>query len=486
GAVGSEQNIIVYGDYGSYLLSSDLGNSWTQYSIGIFDEIREIVNFKDTLWGITHKGYLVLSIDNGINWKLHKLEIDTAERLVSLIVKNNAIFVRGIKFVMKISKNLQVEGIFQDTSLKLHTWEYLTEPEMPIFHYYTTKGMHYWNDKLILYSKSFADSGFSTIKDDFTNLEYITLRGKIRGWPATEYFPRRIYEYNGKSVFQFGAYLYFPNNDFTQWSYFFSDTTFMNYQDSATRSKWLDYVNLYTYFFKNNRLYGLFGKDPVIDSTPTPEIGINRYESFPQDTFVQMGSAFKDIYLSGFYDDYFKKFIPGFDIVMHQLWFQKPTILFDSILIFIGNKKLIVISPDFGKTWRLVSYLSGKPRVIINDSMYYYINAREDLIEINRTYNGGTTGIPSKIFKESYKKPKSVEYKNLPLFYVDETGKGFAKGHQPWDPQFLAFTNDSWDYLDTKILKEFNLGYRSIGFSVEQFTSNVTKIDNKFFFTKSD
>jgi len=186
GAVGSGKNIIVYGDYGSYLLSSDLGNSWTQHSIGIFDEIREIVNFKDTLWGITHKGYLILSIDNGINWNLHKLEIDTAERLVSLIVKDNAIFVRGLKFVMRISKNLQVEGIFQDTSLELKTWELFTEPEMPPLHYYTTKGMHYWNDKLILYSKNFADSGFLVIKDNFTDLEYIILKGKIRGWPATE------------------------------------------------------------------------------------------------------------------------------------------------------------------------------------------------------------------------------------------------------------------------------------------------------------
>ncbi len=73
----NDKSIIVYGEEGIIMRSNDRGSTWNQMQIdnGNFN-INKIRNIGNTFYGVTAKGKLIVSSDNGFSWKNYLLDED--------------------------------------------------------------------------------------------------------------------------------------------------------------------------------------------------------------------------------------------------------------------------------------------------------------------------------------------------------------------------------------------------------------------------
>ncbi len=151
---------------------------------------------------------------------------------------------------------------------------------------------------------------------------------------------------------------------------------------------------------------------------------ILKYLSEPKDTFLLYGNIFEN------------KFYPvppnfgGLQKLEQFLQFE------DSLLVKIGNDRSLLQSRDKAQTWELVSYVSGNPKYIFNDSTYIFF---EDALSffglgqnyVNRTYDYGTTFQPTNIPRNELLEPATSilrDFRDNAIFYMDDTGKGFFGG----------------------------------------------------------
>ncbi len=101
-------------------------------------------------------------------------------------------------------------------------------------------------------------------------------------------------------------------------------------------------------------------------------LGIKEYVSNP-DTFIQIGSYFVDNYYTHRYDFYRKTY--GMKNVGYIVCGLPLHIFFSALYWYLQkNNRLLAISRNFGNDWELISYLKGKPRLIFNVSIYFFIS----------------------------------------------------------------------------------------------------------------
>jgi hypothetical protein len=116
GAIAGKRNIIVYGDYGLYFLSTDGGKSWSQKDIGIFKHIYNMSAYNDTLWGITEGNYLIYSPDEGLSWHTFPIDVDTDEIIINFLIIDDFFYFRGNRTIYKFDRNLKlISQITSDT-----------------------------------------------------------------------------------------------------------------------------------------------------------------------------------------------------------------------------------------------------------------------------------------------------------------------------------------------------------------------------------
>ncbi|ROL55772.1 hypothetical protein D9V84_10720 [Bacteroidetes/Chlorobi group bacterium Naka2016] len=494
GATACGNIIICYGNMGQYFISTNRGISWEQKSIGEFDEIYKIVNFNDTLWGITSANTIIISSDCGNTWEENIIPLDSGDMLTNILVTDFGIYIRTKTTLQLFDKGLKKTNEIKDEILYVSENQYI-DPGLPYsFSEFDMNNFFFVYEKLIVECENLADKGFLLVDKNLSSYKVIDLRDKIIQnrkkygfYPPNFYGITNLHYFKGQPILQINGNLYFIDSTFAHYQYFFQDTLFMNTETNPSSPKWYEFGNPFTYFFHNDSLYMLFLKSNDLSNKKYNIFGIKKYISNP-DTFVQVGNSFIDTYYTHYYDFYNKKYgiVNNVSFKMFSMW---PYLLFDSLLIFPKENRTLVITRNFGNDWELISYLRGKPRLIINDSIYFFINhwGNDEITEIYKTSDGGLSFIPAKNFREGYKSAKDIPYSTFSLFYIDSNGKGFAKGHQRWDPQILTISDDAWDSFDSKILENFKLlSYQFNGFSVEQFTSNVSKFNNFYFFTKSD
>ncbi len=458
GVVSSGNNIIVYGTYGTYLFSTDFGETWEQRSVGSYDVINKIVNYNDTLWGIMQNGQLLISVDNGNSWKIFKYELESGEDFIGILVNDKSIYLRGINSIMMLNRSLEVEKVLKDLRLK----EYLTldsvGPKTQKFYRETSFPLMFFIDnKLILTSDSASKFGFIVIDENLNEVEPIYLKGKVKSHPnfLHDYFSlANIIDYQDKKLFLINNSLYYTDSSFSNWKTIFADTNFsfpLDYRVCSPSSM----------FCWNDTLYMLFTPEISISRRGTG-LGIKKYLNTPKDTLIVVGEPY--------FSDYWKTPYPAL------LASAQPTLLFDSLLIIIYDPKTFLITKHLGKTWKYISCLYGSPSIILSDSTFFFVTSNDT--RIFKTTNGGITFLPPMFYDDGvYINPLSFESKAL--FYVDETGRGFIKGYQSFYPQYFYVTDDYWDsFVRHHDLFEFSLP--------TEFTTNIIKQGDTYLFAASD
>ncbi len=119
GSVVSWHNILAYGTDGTYLMTTDRGKSWKQYSLNEFGIIREMINYNDTIWGIMDEGYLLASYDYGFSWRLEQYEIDSDEHFITLVGSDKYIFVRSTNGIYCFDKDFNLINKLKDTIIEI-------------------------------------------------------------------------------------------------------------------------------------------------------------------------------------------------------------------------------------------------------------------------------------------------------------------------------------------------------------------------------
>ncbi|MFN3781376.1 MAG: WD40/YVTN/BNR-like repeat-containing protein, partial [Candidatus Kapaibacteriota bacterium] len=369
GAVNAKNNIIVYGDFGSYLLSSDLGKSWEQRFVGVFDEIRSMVNFNDTLFGVMYNGYLIISTDGGVHWILKKLDKEQSERFLNILVTEGIIYIRGIQTIYKLDRNGNVlkslkNPIFEPTHNNLI--EGNSDEVVKPINTYVNDDIYLFEGKIILNSQSFSDSGFIAVDTNLNSFQQVVLINKFQPWSGDYPELVKVLDYSNQKIFLIKySNLYTTDASFSTFNYFFKDSLFMNFDTVYdVYRKWFKYGNPQLYFTIGDTLFIGKWSDSVKYDTIGPQsyipyyqfyiYSVNKYIFSGKDTFVVQGKPFYDVYNASHY-------YLGGDSYKPLLWkiYFPNLIMDDSVWIFVNRNRFVLMTTDKGYSWRLVSYLSG-------------------------------------------------------------------------------------------------------------------------------
>jgi hypothetical protein len=473
GTVATSKNIIAYGSHGSYMLTSDKGKNWNQFSMNKFGEIRKIVNYNDTLWGVIDVGFIIRSTNHGMIWETYKIQLNNGNVFVSLEIADNDIYIRSLQGILRFDKNINFLNSNSDSILKCTSFNYNDHQDSPNIYYYDY--LHLSNGKLFLDSKYF--DGIIFLTHDLNKLDSINLKEKIFITNPSQFGLYGIYEIENKTVFNLSGNLYCSDNSFSNWTYFYTDTNYMNRNDPKFSQKWGSYY-LGSYSVFNNILY-----------VPHSELNTDKYKHWmmkynnQSGTLIKLNNPFENKYYSSRYMYWDFEGTAGYAFRDIGTFFE------DSIIVKAGVCKSLLQTLDNCKTWNLVSNLNGQPRLILNDSTYYYINDEPFTNDINRTNNYGLTFLPTELALDTVHRYNDTEIDTVSylsyffkttIFYIDEIGRGFCIGTKEdfSDPQKnnFAYTIDGG-----KRFKFLNVTNLDVGNETDpRIASNVVKINDKY------
>ena len=439
------ENIIAYGTNGAYLMSTDKGVSWDQYQIdGEFGEIRKIVNHNDVLWGIIKSGKIIKSTDNGFDWEINDFELEEDDYFINIEVTDNSIYVRTKTKILLFDKDLQLVNSFSDERIKISEGSRFSKPEdCPDSYSYDFIKFH--NEKLFVTTNGNSD-GFYILSKDIKNANFIHLKDHIYFTNPERYELHNIMSFNDKDVYHVNGHLYYTDNNFNEWTYFFTDTSFMNTNISLRDRKIPIEGNPYSYYFNKNNL---FIND--IEGNVFKDIGIRIYEDTPKDTFLKYNQYFINDYLTrNYYNPGIGDKIDGISRVLRYQF-----LIEDSIIIRTGYAKSLLISRDDAKSWNLISYLNSEPILILSDSTFIFFNKKNKKKDVMVSNDCGATFLPhTNGIEEGL---GYLEYMNsVNCFYTDSTGIGFycAPTSNIINIFNFVYTMDGWKTVHAKNIKE--------------------------------
>ncbi|ROL55854.1 hypothetical protein D9V84_10215 [Bacteroidetes/Chlorobi group bacterium Naka2016] len=434
-------------------------------------------------------GYLIISTDGGYNWTLKKFDLEASERFLKILVTENNIYIRGVQTLYKLDRNVKVVKSIKNSVFKPTLNKFVEgnpdEVVKPINNYFDDD-IYLFNRKILLSSESFFDSGFVAVDTSLDNFELVNL---------VEYFPSfkgyegflKVMDFKDTKIFRINQNLYTTDSIFSKFNYFYKDTLFMNFDTSyEVYKKWLFYGFPDYYFTINDTLYIAKRRDSTKYDTIGPSkyiayyqfniYSVKKYLSNPKDTFVAQGNPFYDVYNGYFYtngelvDPYLSTRINTPSLAVN-----------DSFWVFTNRNKFLFITTDKGYNWRLISYLAGVPRVILNDTTFFFVLQDNEITEVNRTTDGGITFLPSKNFLEGYTNRIPITcFYTLPYFFIDSTGRGFLKGlnkHEKCNRIYQTYNFwETYHYTSDKFLSVGTYSpYK------ECSSSNIVRVGNFYF-----
>ncbi|MCX6156247.1 MAG: hypothetical protein NT007_19015 [Candidatus Kapabacteria bacterium] len=421
GLISSGKNIIAYSNNGNYLMTTNKGITWEQYSIDLNANIPLLLNQGDTIWGIIDKGYIIKSIDNGISWIQYPFHLDSGDKFIYLTLSDKFLYVRSINKILAFDKDINLKYTYSDTLIN----------KTFIFGSQRYNYMRFFDNKLVVavtQTKTTSNGEIIILSENLNKIgqiefsKYIdTNKIQYKSFELTA-----ILKYKGQNIFNLSGYPYTCDSNFENWNYLLKDTLkpVSDFGDLFLNSLYVHNDNLYIAYRKNN---------PAIkwQNCWTYNLGILKYDEV-NDTLQYYNSKFLNNYYSG-------KNSFGYDNLSASC--SNFNFFDDSLIIWFGKNKTIIQSRDFGKTWELVSHYSNSPaKQFINDSNFYCINPLTN--DIYFTTNGGT----------SFKLPKLTDslsylytFTNPTTFYCDSNGKGIFTGAKSIDnnKNNIGFTLDS-------------------------------------------
>ncbi|MGC8958154.1 MAG: hypothetical protein ACP5LT_10100, partial [Candidatus Kapaibacteriota bacterium] len=514
GYVVSKNNIIVYGDNGTYLLSNDKGKSWSQRRLNSFKNILDVKNFQDTLWGILEGNYFIVSYDGGLDWEIYKIDFSDDEFVSRLLIDDNYIFLRGRKTIYKLDRNLRiVSSITSDTlQINLNDYYYYTQ-DFPSRSFLNVNNSHL---QFFLFNNKILVNVEKLLEGDKTKNNKVVIVDKeltkIEPLKLSERIPFKvdsllliidwIGKYKGKDVVSVSNHLFFVDSTLENFSYFFKNQSFMNYVtptgklNTSLPTNFFG-VNWKTLFIYSDVLYGIFTQNKD-NNNPINKFILKRYfDGDGSDTFLTIGNYFLDIYqYSYFYrkssqdSGSFTRFDGIFyPFVYSTFSFQTPPLCFDSVLVFPWLRKFLIVSTNLGNSWKLVTALSGKPKYILSDTFLVFTNEIPIACDINTSrdcvfwspliYYDSLTGKKSSTFSNLY---------DLQIFYLDSTGFGFATGNADYGYQnFGGFFMVTYDFWKTFQIRASNYLTSQLGTGQKpRVISNLCRLGDSILFVLND
>ncbi|MGB9856406.1 MAG: WD40/YVTN/BNR-like repeat-containing protein, partial [Caldisericum exile] len=511
GATYAKGNIIVYGTQTCLLISTDLGKNWKLIQLyPSNDLIKDIQNFNDTLYGVIYEGKLIVSTDYGLNWKTYNLAKE-GEVFYKIFVNENSIYIRTNFGINKYSKTGEYLKSFITDDLKIDKEDtsgiyILPPPKHKGF--LQNPNIFFIEGKFFFRTPSLND-GFIILNDDFTKVDTIILRGKVKTEYSNPYFSFRYVSKVNKDKYLFDIFgLYFCDSNFQNWRYFFNDPKFFNpeepnYYKMKRPKTTVEYIND-IFFLSNDTFFIGFtetsmskvmisGGSLISDFHYLPG-GIKDFQLYfyspDSSNFLPYGNAFDNFYFTPKDYEYPKTRI-------EDLYFKKFFVFSDSIIIKVGFYNSILLTTNRGQSWNLVSSLNGEPQLILNDTTFFFVNHRIFKNDIDRSFNGGSTFLPTEIALDSALRSEivydstswnpidtiywfaKISYLSgatkTSLFYMDTTGKGFWFGDQ------LSQNYPGFAYT-SNFAKNFKFDRHSISFLSP---SNVLHLDSLYYFTAS-
>ncbi|MBM2816522.1 MAG: hypothetical protein HW421_3284 [Ignavibacteria bacterium] len=442
GSIASGKNVLAFGDCGMYMMTTDKGNSWKKYSIDEKGAIIKMLTFNDTLWGLVDSGLIIWSVNNGISWNKHKFPLDESDLFMYFDINESCIYIRTTSKIYRYDKGF---SLINSCSLSDDNT----------------------GDKFICFINNRVIASYRVGWDIY--YIFLTENLSIRDSIPTFNLVKKKYILNSDKLYDknkviIRSYLglYEPDSELKNWTQYIPDTLFTN---PPFMPKLYNIINgrFYTLYCDKNKT-----KKAINDITLIfYNFGLKTYD-FEKDSLVNIGNIFQNnFYTIG---EIGKVSSDGITLSINS----KVTILDDSLIVITGGNGMLLQSNDRAKSWNLITYLSGTPKFIFNDSSFIFFNNAKNNNEINRTSDGGLTFHPMDLVDSAV---YYQQYLIAPLIYIEENGKGFFGGSNHWKSErCFGVTTDggrSFKFSERKDLYFYD---------ENMSCTNITKIKDKYLF----
>lgn len=491
GSVSSRSNILIYGSCGSYLISKDQCKNWEQRSIGDVGNIQKILNYNDTLWGITDNGIIINSLNYGISWNLFDQKLDIDNYFVNFDISDNFLFVRSKNRIYKYDKNTKLINTLTDSSLLVRKSISSNKFNNQIYENYTNSFLKFYDGKLFISFNKDKNKKVLILDDNLKQINEIDLSTFIKTplfYTTDDFSFIDLFIIDGQLIFNFSGCLYKSNKDISKFEYFFNDTLYMNRQYKSDL-EWGAYMRNYSEISNN-----------LFQSKLQFSTSSNFPDTITITIFDKLVNKFKDYNLP-FINKYYQSRVTKESIIGNYKYnyeinpiynfIGKTSNYLDSIFIIENENKTLLVSTNYCKSWKLVSSLNAEPTQIVDDSTFIFINKDtcksgsfkyfENYLYISN--NSGQT------FEPIYNQKDTMNLLKLNMFLpevvnFDKSGFGILSGQSLSTLDFMTKEKQkaliTYDNCKTNKFIENDMFNGTFDFPSQ--SSNVISIDNKILF----
>ncbi len=458
GLINTPYNILIYGDNAVYFLSTDKGDTWQQKTLNEFGNIVQMTFEKDKIYGVLDNGVIVRSDDYGKTWIKKKMTLNSGDKCISSYLSNNKFFIRTLN---------SIKCFYDDLNFAYESIDPLLKLDQSYYIYYKC----FFVLDTLLFATIYKDNHSSVLimNENLVRINDENLNQIIN---CKYCILDDVFNYQSKVVVKVDDNLFFTNENLTDLQPVLKDTNILNNLiNSGLMSYTLNIINNKIYIasskqnnaFKIGRYFGY--------PTTNHNIGINIVDNIA-DSLKLVGNYFENKYYTYTSDpNYFL-----WDGIYSSVYFNKLSVIEDSIFILYGQNKTILISKNNGISWKLLSYFPfSVPKLILNDSTFYFVTEETDNVGIYRSDDSGLTFKPVELMDSV---SHYQHFSNAPVFYMDSTGNGFFTGNKAVDSykNNFAFT------------KDFGKSYKFLSFNDiyifpnDMYSSNIIKAKDKYIF----
>jgi len=387
GVVSNGKSILCYGDYGIITHTDNFGLSWKQTSIGDKHSIKKIIATNNDYIGVTDYS-LVKSQNNGYNW-LQKPFSETP-KIIDMAQVGSTFYV--------LTTN---EVIVADAELHINTIPILTLDTNTQYREIAADSSNLWilySDKYVLHYN--LQTGKTDTTDIIKHLQYNTNGGK---------YPIQISDIKLIE----GALYVTINTDH-------DNSTHDNIIRSNDNGKSWVIISPGTSVIQGNCYTVIDNVLHFLRSRPQSSEGQNALFAIE---YVRVDSSHYAVDSSYFTvinkGDRAERQMSALGARGEKFTYTRMLRVSPDTLIGVGANKLISMSYNGGKTWKMLSYFrsSGSDIIILNqDTMYVF-----DYLSYYRTTDGGVTWLPQKHLRDN----PQLAIAPPKCWYFNKTGKGF-------------------------------------------------------------
>ncbi len=419
-------SLIVYGEGGIILRTTDWGKSWEQININDSLNIIEIISNGKNYYGISKRKYIIASFDDGKSWQL--IDYGDNSGFFRIFAYKDNIYLLLERKIWVFNKELEKIGELS----------------------FETDSSYY--DGALLGNKLVFPAGkgkLGVINLDNGDKSYILLHtyGICDDCPV----PTKLFSNKDNLVYFFLG----TSGNLYKFDFKLKDAFFVGKLLKYSNAPLLAYDDL---------IFQIY-------SLKLPDIHLDTLFFL---IFDNVNNKFTQVNQSLDY-----KYIVGTN-------FTSLNLISRDTIIAVGKDKLILMSYDGGKNWELKSHLNEYSLFFLFDKFKSRIIS--PYCRFLRTDDGGATWLPQRNYSPIFSEYSAFSSDPLLRFFSD-TNHGFYLGNnifEPFDTNFV-YTANGGKQVDLKLISElqsFSANLKPIATKCYNKTLIVTYNNYKWFYTK--